>query len=58
MGDSSDPMSVVDQYTHVHGIENLRIVDASIMPDVIRANTNATTIMIAERVSDWIKQGI
>jgi len=58
MGDSSDPMAVVDQYSHVHGIENLRIVDASIMPDVIRANTNATTIMIAERVADWIKQGI
>jgi choline dehydrogenase len=58
MGDSSDPMAVVDQYSHVHGIENLRIVDASNTTDVIRANTNATTIMIAERVADWIKQGI
>ena len=58
MGHTSDSMAVVDQYSHVHGIENLRIVDASIMPDVIRANTNATTIMIAERVADWIKQGI
>jgi choline dehydrogenase-like flavoprotein len=47
---------VVDQYCHVHGLENLRVVDASVMPDVIRANTT-TTIMIAERVADWIKEG-
>ena len=33
----------------------LRVVDASVMPDVIRANTNGTTIMIAERVADWVK---
>ena len=38
-------------------MQNLRIVDASVMPDVIRANTNATTIMIAERVADFIKEG-
>ena len=50
-------MAVVDQYGHVYGLECLRVVDASVMPDVIRANTNATTIMIAERVSDWIKEG-
>ena len=58
MGDASDSMAVVNQYSHVHGIENLRVVDASIMPDVIRANTNATTIMIAEKVADWIKEGV
>ena len=57
MGLASDPMSVVDQYCHVHGVEDLRVIDASVMPDVIRANTNATTIMIAERVADWIKEG-
>jgi len=57
MGTSSDSMAVVDQYGHVYGLECLRVVDASVMPDVIRANTNATTIMIAERVSDWIKEG-
>ena len=57
MGPKTDPMAVVDQYCRVHGMEGLRVVDASVMPDVIRANTNATTIMIGERVSDWIKEG-
>ncbi len=54
MGPAADPMAVVDQYGRVHGIEALRVADASIMPDVIRANTNLTTIMIGERVADWI----
>ena len=57
MGPKSDPTAVVDQYCHVHGLENIRVVDASVMPDVIRANTNATAIMIAERVSDWVNEG-
>jgi choline dehydrogenase len=48
---------VVDQYGKVHGLQNLRVVDASIMPDCIRANTNVTTMMIGERISDFIKQG-
>jgi len=56
MGTNDDPMAVVDQYCRVRGVAGLRVVDASVMPDVIRANTNATTIMIAEKVSDWIKQ--
>jgi choline dehydrogenase len=47
----------VDHYCRVHGLEGLWVVDASVMPDVILANTNATTIMIAERVADWIKAG-
>ena len=55
MGPASDPMAVVDQYGRVHGLDNLRIADASIMPDCIRANTNATTIMIGERVADFLK---
>ena len=56
MGPASDPLAVVDQYCRVHGLEGLRVVDASVMPDVIRANTNCTTIMIAERVADMIKE--
>jgi choline dehydrogenase len=57
MGPASDPMAVVDQFCHVRGLEGVRVVDASVMPDVIRANTNATVIMIAERVADWMKAG-
>ena len=57
MGPDSDPMTVVDQYLRVKGVENLRVADASIMPDCIRANTNATTIMIAEKLCDFIKAG-
>ena len=55
MGPDSDPMAVVDQYCRGKGLENLRVVDVSVLPDCIRANTNATTIMIAERVADWMK---
>jgi choline dehydrogenase len=54
MGPDSDPMAVVDQYGRVRGVENLRVADASIMPDCIRANTNLTTIMIGERIADWM----
>ena len=54
MGPDSDPMAVLDQYCRVRGFEGLRVVDVSVLPDCIRANTNATTIMIAERVSDWM----
>ena len=57
MGPDTDPMAVVDQYGRVRGLENIRVVDASIMPDCIRANTNVTTMMIGERVSEFIRQG-
>ena len=57
MGPASDPMAVVDQRGKVHGIDALRVADASIMPDCVRANTNVTAIMIGERVADFIKQG-
>ena len=56
MGPESDPMAVVNQYGEVRGLEGLRVADASIMPDCIRANTNATTIMIGEKVVDFIKE--
>ncbi len=58
MGPDSDPMAVVNQHGRVHGLQGLRVADASVMPDVIRANTNATTIMISERVAEFIKAGI
>ena len=57
MGPASDPTAVVDQYGHVHGLDGLRVVDASVMPDIVRANTNATVIMMAERVADFIRDG-
>ena len=57
MGPSSDPLAVVDQYCNVHGISNLRVVDAAVMPDIVRANTNATIIMMAERAADFIREG-
>lgn len=51
-----DDMAVVDDAGLVHGLERLRIVDASIMPDVVTANINATTIMIAEKIADRISR--
>ena len=54
MGPDSDPMAVVDQYGKVYGVEELRVADASIMPDCIRANTNVTTMVIGERISDFM----
>jgi len=58
MGPASDPMAVVDQYGRVHGLAGLRVADASIMPDCIRANTNVTTMMIGERIADFMRQGM
>ena len=57
MGPADDLMAVVDQYCRVYGVSNLNVIDASVMPDVVRANTNVTTLMIAERLSDWIREG-
>jgi choline dehydrogenase len=55
MGPGSDPTAVVSDRLLVHGMESLRVVDASIMPSMPSANTYATTLMIAERAADFIR---
>ncbi|VVC98335.1 unnamed protein product [Leptidea sinapis] len=55
MGPKADKDAVVDAKLRVHGIKNLRVIDASVMPKITRGNTNAPTIMIAEKGSDMIK---
>ena len=51
----SDPMAVTNEHGQVHGVEGLRVVDASLMPTLISGNTNAPTIMMAEKISDHIR---
>ena len=55
MGPSTDPTAVVDDTLKVHGMEGLRVVDASVMPMMISANLNAATLMIADKASDMIR---
>jgi choline dehydrogenase-like flavoprotein len=55
MGPDADPWAVVDQTGRVHGIGGLRVVDASIMADCVRANTNATAMLIGERIAALLR---
>jgi choline dehydrogenase len=57
MGPAGDPAAVVDQECRVRGVDGLRVVDASVMPTIPRANTNLTCIMIGEKVADRLLQG-
>ena len=51
----TDEMSVVDPQLRIHGLDGIRICDSSVMPNLIGSNTNAPTIMIAEKASDMVR---
>jgi choline dehydrogenase len=55
MGPADDPLAVVDQYGRLHALDGLAVADASVMPSVPRANTNLTSIMIGERIGEWLR---
>ena len=56
IGAESDPLAVVDPHCRVYGVAGLRVADASVMPKIVSANTNMPTIMIAERVAEFMRK--
>jgi choline dehydrogenase-like flavoprotein len=56
MGPAHDDSAVVDDELRVHGVGRLRVIDASIMPTITSGNTNAPTVMIAERGAEFIRR--
>ncbi len=58
MGQMDDPSAVLDPHLCVKGVQGLRVVDASVMPTITSGNTNAPTLMIAEKAAAWIKEGL
>ena len=58
MGQMDDPSAVLDPHLRVKGVQGLRVVDASVMPTITSGNTNAPTLMIAEKAAAWIKEGL
>jgi 5-(hydroxymethyl)furfural/furfural oxidase len=56
IGRADNPMAVVNRSCRVHGVSNLRVVDASVMPQIPSANTNLPTIMVAERATELIRK--
>jgi 4-pyridoxate dehydrogenase len=55
MGQASEASSVVDAELRVHGVNGLRVVDASVFPDIVGGNINAAVVMIAEKAADLIR---
>jgi len=58
MGRADDPEAVLDSRLRVRGVSNLRVVDASVMPDITSGNTNSPTLMIAERAAEWTLENV
>jgi choline dehydrogenase len=56
MGPAGDPGAVVDARLRLLGVRGLRVADASVMPNITSGNTNAPTLMIAERAAEWLRQ--
>lgn len=56
MGPDGDPSAVVDQHCRVRGVDGLRVVDAAVMPGIVRANTNLTCMMIGEQAAAWMRE--